>query len=180
MTGLPNTAIIYIATHWRVCATNTWPSAVQETLLAALQGSGFAGHSSPRTWLTGILKHKIIDQFRRRQRELPLAAPDDVTADEPGMDEFFLDDGHWAESPQTWGEPASLLQQDQFLRILQTCLDRLPEKLARLFMLREVGEWDNEEICKELEISPTNAWVMLYRARMRLRKCMEMNWPELR
>lgn len=154
--------------------------AVQETLLAALQGSGFAGQSSPRTWLTGILKHKIIDQFRRQQREVPLVAVEDVADDGPGMDEFFKDDGHWAEPPQALSDPGNLVQQDQFLRILQSCLDRLPEKLARLFVMREVGEWENEEICKELEISPTNAWVMLYRARMGLRKCIEMNWLEAR
>ena len=154
--------------------------AVQETLLAALQGSGFAGHSSPRTWLTGILKHKIIDQFRRQQREVALDAPDDVMDGEPGMEEFFREDGHWSEPPQAWGDPGSLVQQDQFLRILQDCLERLPEKLARLFVMREVVEWDNEDICKELAISPTNSWVMLYRARMGLRKCIEMNWLEAR
>jgi len=149
--------------------------AVQETLLAALQ-AGFAGKSSPRTWLTGILKHKIIDQFRRQRRETPLETPDEVADDTPGMDEFFAEDGHWSEPPQSWGEPASLLQQDQFLQILQDCMDLLPKKLAQIFLLREVEETDNDEICKELEISPTNAWVMLYRARMGLRKCLEMNW----
>lgn len=150
--------------------------AVQDTLLAALAGSGFAGKSSPRTWLTGILKHKIMDQFRRQQREAPLEAPDEVAADDPGMEEFFQDDGHWAEQPHAWREPGTLLQQNQFLQVLQECMDRLPSKLARIFMLREIEESDNEEICKELEISPTNAWVMLYRARMGLRKCLEMNW----
>lgn len=154
--------------------------AVQETLLAALAGSGFAGHASPRTWLTGILKYKIIDQFRRLQREVPLDAPEEIAAEEAGMDEFFQDDGHWAEAPQAWREPGNLLQQDQFLEILQNCMDKLPKKLARIFMLREIEETDNEEICKELEISPTNAWVMLYRARMGLRKCLEMNWMEAR
>jgi len=149
---------------------------VQETMLAAMQGSGYAGKSSPRTWLTGILKHKIIDQFRRQSREVLLETPEEVADEAPGMDEFFHDDGHWSEPPQAWGEPASLLQQDQFLQTLQDCMDRLPKKLARIFLLREVEETDNEEICKELDISPSNAWVMLYRARMGLRKCLEMNW----
>jgi RNA polymerase sigma-70 factor (ECF subfamily) len=150
--------------------------AVQETLLSAMQGGGFAGKASPRTWLTGILKHKIIDQFRRQQREAPLESPDEVVHDEPGMDEFFAEDGHWVDAPQAWNEPGSLLQQNQFLVVLQECMDRLPRKLARIFLLREIEESDNEEICKELDISPTNAWVMLYRARMGLRKCLEMNW----
>ena len=154
--------------------------AVQETLLAALGGSGFAGQASPRTWLTGILKHKIIDQFRRQQRETPLDAPEDIAQETPGMEEFFREDGHWAEMPQHWPDPGNDLQQKQFLDVLQQCLDRLPKKLARIFMLREVEEHDSEDICKELEISPTNAWVMLYRARMGLRKCVEMHWLEVR
>ena len=96
--------------------------------------------------------------------------------DAPGMEEFFQADGHWSEAPKSWGEPASLLQQDQFLQMLQQCLDKLPHKLARIFMLREVEEADNEEVCKDLAISTTNSWVMLYRARMGLRKCLEINW----
>jgi RNA polymerase sigma-70 factor (ECF subfamily) len=153
---------------------------VQETLLAAMSGSGFAGQSSPRTWLTGILKHKIIDVFRRQQRETELVAPEEISTDDPGMEEFFLEDGHWAEPPQSWDEPGSLLQQQQFLEVLQQCLDRLPKKLARIFLLREIEEVESEEICKALDITSTNAWVMLYRARMGLRKCIEMNWLEAR
>ncbi len=126
--------------------------AVQETLLAALAGSGFAGQSSPRTWLIGILKHKIIDQFRRQQREVPLESPDEVGDEVPGMDEFFRDDGHWDEPPHAWREPGNLLQQDQFLAILQECMDRLPKKLARIFLLREIEEASNEEICRILRM----------------------------
>lgn len=154
--------------------------AVQETLLAALAGSGYAGSSAPRTWLTGILKHKIIDQFRRQQREVALESPDAVSDEEPGMDEFFAEDGHWDEPPHAWREPGNLLQQQQFLEILQECMDRLPKKLARIFLLREIEEAGNEEVCKDLDITPTNAWVMLYRARMGLRKCLEIHWLETR
>lgn len=149
--------------------------AVQETLVAAIQSNSYTGKSSPRTWLTGILKHKIIDLMRRQMREQPLDG--DSLPQEPGMDEFFADDdGHWVEKPQFWSAPEDELEQKQFLVILQQCMDRLPEKLAQMFLMREVQEIDNEEICKELEISTTNAWVMLYRARMGLRKCLELNW----
>lgn len=154
--------------------------AVQETLLAALKNNAsFTGKSSPRTWLTGILKHKIIDLMRRAQREQPLF-DDDAAAEmiDPGMDEFFDDAGHWTEKPSSLGDPARLMEQQQFWQILQACLDRLPKNLARLFLLREIEEEDNEIICKELQISATNAWVMLYRSRMGLRKCMEMHWAE--
>jgi len=154
--------------------------AVQETLLAAISAKehqGFAAKSAVRTWLTGILKHKIIDHFRRSQREEPLPEGD-LSGDpmEPGMDEFFVDDGHWSEPPSSLGNPAALLEQHQFWLVMQSCLDRLPKSLARIFLLREIEEKENEEICKELEISTTNAWVMLYRARVGLRKCLEMNW----
>jgi RNA polymerase sigma-70 factor, ECF subfamily len=153
--------------------------AVQETLLAAIQNRGYEGKSAPRTWLTGILKHKVIDVMRRNSREI---ATDEIVGNissEPfgeGVDDYFEETGHWADKPQDWGNPDGELEQKQFLLVLQKCMDRLPSKLAALFMLREVHENDNEEICKELDISSTNAWVMLYRARLGLRKCVELHW----
>jgi RNA polymerase sigma-70 factor, ECF subfamily len=148
--------------------------AVQETFLAAIKNPDFAGQSAPRTWLTGILKHKIIDVMRKNIREV--AASDLMADEDASMDEFFDATGHWAEPPQAWDMPEGALEQKQFLGILQTCVDKLPSKLAQLFLMRDVHETDNNEICKELNISPTNAWVMLYRARMGLRKCLEINW----
>jgi RNA polymerase sigma-70 factor (ECF subfamily) len=150
--------------------------AVQETLLAAIKSSGFEGESSARTWLTGILKHKIIDLQRKLIREQPLSDINDLDAFDTSMDDFFDQSGHWIEKPQTVDMPEDALEQKQFLSILGNCINRLPTKLAAIFMLRDVHETDNENICKELEITATNAWVMLYRARMGLRKCLEMNW----
>ncbi|WP_020167740.1 MULTISPECIES: sigma-70 family RNA polymerase sigma factor [Methylotenera] len=147
---------------------------VQETFLAAIKSPSFAGDSSPRTWLTGILKHKIIDVMRKNVREI--VASDLMSDADASMDEFFDDTGHWIEGPQAWDMPEDALEQKQFLRILQNCMDKLPAKLAALFMLRDVQETDNDEICKELNITATNAWVMLYRARMGIRKCLEINW----
>jgi RNA polymerase sigma-70 factor, ECF subfamily len=150
---------------------------VQETLLAAIQSQSYAGQSAPRTWLVGILKHKIVDLIRRQVREQPMEGLGESLPDDPGTDEFFEEDGgHWSDKPLAWDMPDSALEQKQFLAALQACMDRLPAKLASLFMLREVHEEDNEKICKELEITATNAWVMLYRARMGLRKCLELNW----
>lgn len=148
--------------------------AVQETFLAAIKNPNFAQQSAPRTWLTGILKHKIIDTMRKSQREIAIT---DLTDDEDAnMDEFFDSTGHWAEKIMAWNMPSDALEQKQFLSILQGCMDKLPKKLAALFLMRDVHETENEEICKELQISATNAWVMLYRARMSLRKCLEINW----
>lgn len=147
---------------------------VQETFLAAIKNPDFSGQSAARTWLTGILKHKIIDIMRKNVREVVVS---DLMSDEDAnMDEFFDEKNHWIEKPLTWDMPQDVLEQQQFLRVLQNCMDKLPAKLAQLFIMRDVHETDNQEICKELNITPTNAWVMLYRARMGLRKCLEINW----
>ena len=147
---------------------------VQETFLAAIKTTSFAEQSSPRTWLTGILKHKIVDVMRKSRREI--AASELMSEEDANMDEFFDSTGHWLESPKAWTVPDDVLEQKQFLATLQACIDKLPKKLATLFLMRDVHDTENEEICKELEISATNAWVMLYRARMSLRKCLEINW----
>ena len=149
---------------------------VQETLVAALQGAAsFAGQSSVRTWLVGILKHKIIDHIRQSSRERPMAlAPEElVTAD---FDDCFAADGHWNETPANWGHPDLSLEQSRFFAALERCLAGLPANTARAFTMREVMGLETDEICKELKISTSNCWVMLYRARMSLRECLEINW----
>ncbi|MDP1904800.1 MAG: sigma-70 family RNA polymerase sigma factor [Pseudomonadota bacterium] len=156
--------------------------AVQETLLAALQARDrFSGGASARTWLIGILKHKIMDMFRHDAREVQLEDPDDaedIDADtHPHVtDAMFASDGHWHNRLSDWGNPEELLERGQFMAILQRCLDALPPRLARLFMLREVMEENSENICQELAITPTNLWTMLYRARLGLRQCLDRNW----
>ena len=164
----------------RVQNETTAEDLVQDTLLAALSAlHNRSGQSSERTWLTGILKHKIVDHFRRGWREQPLE--DDVPAnvpDEPGLDEFFAEDGHWADKPSAWGHPYRSLEQSHFFEVLQTCIQRLSPRLAEIFVLKEFDEMSNEEICKELGVSATNVWVMLYRARMGLRQCLQSRWFE--
>jgi RNA polymerase sigma-70 factor (ECF subfamily) len=145
---------------------------VQETLLAALQAR-FSGDASVRTWLFGILKHKIIDQFRRDAREAPLDQPQAVADPDAGDEDNFTEAGHWRNRPASWGNPEQMLESCQFWQILQRCLDYLPERHARLFMLREVMENSTEEICQELNITPTNLWTLLHRARLALRQCLE-------
>lgn len=158
----------------RLRDTHQAEDVVQETFVAAIKSNNFAEQSSPRTWLTGILKHKIIDVMRKNNREI--SASDLLTDEETELDDFFNAKGHWEDKPQAWNVPDNALEQKQFLKILQSCIDRIPNKLATLFMMRDVEERDNEEICKELNITSTNAWVMLYRARMGIRKCLEINW----
>lgn len=150
--------------------------AVQETLLAALEGRArFTGLSSVKTWLTGILKHKIIDTIRRKSREQPL--PDGADGDEAGtVDSLFKVDGHWQQMPATWGNPVQALEDRKFWEIFELCSQLMPERTARVFMMREVMELTTEEICQELAITPTNLWVILHRARLSLRECLEIKW----
>jgi len=144
--------------------------AVQDTLLAALAGeSGFGQRASLRTWLTGILKHKIIDAIRRTSREAPAAGEDE-------FDALFDERGHWIEMPGAWSDPDASLDQKRFFAALELCLARLPVKTAQTFMMREHMGLETDEICKELAITPTHCWVLLYRARMSLRECLTKEW----
>jgi RNA polymerase sigma-70 factor (ECF subfamily) len=156
----------------------TWAEdVVSETMLAALEGAArFGGQSQLKTWVVGILKHKIIDQFRKSGREISVEAEQEASEAE-SFDELFAPDGHFRDrSPPTWGDPEATLNRDQFLQVLQDCVDRLPAGQGRIFMMREWLEYETDEICKELNISSTNAFVMLYRARMKLRECLELHW----
>jgi RNA polymerase sigma-70 factor, ECF subfamily len=145
---------------------------VQETLLAALAGeAGFGGRSNLRTWLTGILKHKIVDAIRRMSRESP---PAEAGAEE--FDPLFDETGHWRDRPAAWPDPDASLEQKQFFAKLEECLAQLPAKTAQAFMMREHLGLDTSEICKELAITATHCWVLLYRARMALRLCLEKTW----
>ena len=149
--------------------------AVQETLLAALAGeANFAGRSNLRTWLTGILKHKIVDTIRRQSRETLISG--DAAGDDSGFDELFEANGHWVEHPAAWTDPDASLQQQQFYAALEECLARLPKKTAQVFMMREHLGSETAEICKDLSVTPTHCWVLLYRARMALQLCLDKNW----
>ncbi len=150
--------------------------AVSDTVMAVLEKpDAFAGQSSFKTYVIGILKHKIIDQLRASSREVQLESGDDID-DLAAFDELFAADGHWREAPPDWGDPHAALERREFFEILQVCVDKLPPNIGRIFMMREWLELETEEICKEMAISTSNCWVMLYRARMRLRECLQLNW----
>jgi RNA polymerase sigma-70 factor (ECF subfamily) len=148
---------------------------VQETFLAGLHArSRFRGQASEKTWLISILRHKIVDYFRRKSRERPVENTGLITDD---ASSYFKNDGHWRIKPGKWSaNPVKIYRQKEFLRILYQCLARLPERLAKAFIMREMEGLETDEICKALDISATNSWVMLYRARMALRHCIEVNW----
>jgi RNA polymerase sigma-70 factor (ECF subfamily) len=153
--------------------------AVQETLLAAWQASAnFEGKAQLRTWLIGILKHKIADYWRRSRREvvLPEFEPIDNDEDELDEDEFFTSTGQWSGGPRTWNDPEAALNQQEFWAIFEICQNALPPKMARVFMLRELVGLEAFEVCQDTGLSEANYWVTMHRARLRLRECLEIRW----
>lgn len=151
--------------------------AVSETLLAALsKPQAFEQRSQLKTWLVGILKHKIIDALRHHSREVCVSGGTDDDHADPLEDMAFKADGHFAEKPAEWGNPEQDMNSRQFFAVLEACTDKLPAVQGRLFLMREWLELSSEDICKELSLTPTNLYVQLHRARLRLRECLELNW----
>ena len=151
---------------------------VQETFAAALSNRKLFGHRSQlKTWVFGILKNKIVDIIRERARS-PSSFPAAEEIPENAYDDLFDENGFWQEDarPSSWGDPEKSFASQQFWGIFEICLTRLPENTARIFMMKEMLGFETEEICKELAISPTNCWVVLHRARMGLRLCLEERW----
>ncbi|MFT6906885.1 MAG: RNA polymerase sigma-70 factor (TIGR02943 family) [Oleiphilaceae bacterium] len=153
--------------------------AVQEALIGALKNAGnFQRHSALKTWVFAILKNKIADILRKGQKYVQASSLLKEGQEEDNMDQLFQQNGHWQkhEMPVNWGSPHESVKQDHFWRIFETCLHGLPENQARLFMMREFIQLDTNEICESLDISTSNLHVMLYRARLRLRECLEDKW----
>ena len=151
---------------------------VQETLLAAMTAEkNFSYQSSVRTWLTSILKHKIIDHFRRQGREVAIG--DIVNQDDADkLDSFFKSNGQWIEKPEAFPNPESALQQQDFWRVFQHCLSGLKTKQTEVFLAKEIHGMNNAEICKDFSITPTNVWVLTHRARLSLSHCLKNHWKD--
>ena len=158
---------------------------VQDTFVSALDAlDSFRGQASEHTWLFVILKRKIIDHYRRQARSpfVPLD-PDQ----QPEAEFFRPADGHWRpeEYPQPWelggdeGRGDVALEQQEFQQVLRACQQRLAAQQLAVFQLRFVEELPAEAICKELGLSPANYWVLVHRAKLHLRRCLERNWFQL-
>lgn len=153
--------------------------AVQEALLAALESLGtFGGKSTLRTWLTSILRYKVIDVQRRAATERAhlVHGEGDAEDGQAWLDSLFDDTGHWREPPLAWSDPEAAFEQRRFWETLEVCLAGLPSAAARVFFKREVLGEDTEAICNDERISASNCWVILHRARVSLRGCLERNW----
>ncbi len=156
---------------------------IQDTFMSALAAAGdFKGQSSEKTWLVAILKHKIIDHYRKKGRSKIIGSIDE-TFDGREMNTQFISGGkktgHWKEEsmPQRWhSNTEDQMESEEFRRILQKCLENLPDKLSSVFTLRVIEEIPTEEVCKELNITTSNLWVILHRSRLQLRECIEKFW----
>lgn len=187
---IPNQASILPAARWladhgdalyryalqRLGNPDAAEDVVQETLLAALVcKDSFAGRSAERTWLIGILKHKLVDHLRNSIRQQPLT---DANFDSGGLD-LFDKSGHWKIRVSTWQcDPQQTMENAEFQKVLASCLSKLPPRIAQVFWLHEAESMNSRDLCKELEISATNLWTILHRARLGLRRCLTSNWFE--
>lgn len=158
--------------------------AVQEALVAALKNAeSFKGRSALKTWVFAILRNKIMDSLRKRNR------PAETSVTAYGLDQYQVDEclndaaenkGYVLPGDQTaaWTQPMNSIRSEQFMRVFDTCLKGLSEKQARLIVMREFLEFDSAEICSSMDISVSNLHVMLHRARSGLRECLECNWVD--
>lgn len=147
---------------------------VQDTLLAAIQRvATLTSIANERGWLIGILRHKLLDHFRRAARDKRLS---DDSIDLTDPDAAFDDEGRWAAPPREWESPEGSLERDEFWAAFGLCIDALPENLRTTFALRELEGVGSDGLVQTLGTSKSNVWVMLSRARQRLRDCLENHW----
>ncbi len=167
--------VLYRYALARVRRSDLAEDMVQETFLAALKSMDrFQGRSKERTWLTGILRHKILDFYRSRSRGLPES---DGISHEDWLAPFFDEKGSWISPPDPNAiHPESLVERDEFWAVFDSCLDTLPLRTRDAFVRRVVEDEDINAICKTLAVTATNLYVILFRARTQMRHCLTLKW----
>ena len=167
---------LYLFAYSRVNSKEIAEDLVQETFLSALKGlNSFRGDSTELTWLTSILRRKVIDHYRKAstKKETPASQFDSPFQSDSDYD------GHWIleRAPKDWQtKTEDPMQLEEFQKIMDICLSLLPNKWKSVFVLKVMEEMQSDEVCKELECSSSNLWVMLHRARLQLRECIENKW----
>jgi len=153
--------------------------AVQEALIGALKNAAsFGGRAALKTWIFAILKNKIADILRGKQRTVNFSSLLREEDEDEDFSALFDSRGHWNmdDRPVAWGSPEASLRETHFWRVFEICLDNMPPKQGRVFMMREFIELEADEICAKLELTTSNLHVLLHRARLRLRECIENKW----
>lgn len=158
----------------RVRNRETAEDLVQETFVAAIRAyAAFSGKSSLRTWLTGILKNKIVDHFRSNSKFSLETGTDEIPL-------YFGRNDHWIQPPGKWSvnDPSMVLREKELRQVLQSCLAALPDGLAQAFVLRDIEDLEADEVCRLLSMTAGSLYTALHRARFRIRRCVELNWFE--
>ncbi len=170
---------LYSFALYRIQDESVAQDLVQDTLTAALTSKdNYKGKASEKTWLTSILKHKILDVIRKKYRE-PIFEDDHLESQ--SLNDQFDDSGKWKTGPASWAaNPEKLLEQKSFLAVVKKCLQKIPKRPATALALKELQGETTEVICKVLNISATNCWVILHRARALMRTCIEKKWTDKR
>lgn len=168
---------------WAFYKTNNKESAedlVQDTFLAAFRSyDKFEEKSNPKTWLFGILNHKIADYFRKAyEQKVVNESSRNSEAGKAFLDTFFDADGSWIKEqrPKPWPEDRHLLDNAEFVRTLRVCMAELQPHWFAVITLKYLEQEKGKNICQELQITPTNLWQILHRAKLQLRKCLESHW----
>ncbi len=166
---------LYRFARARVKDSFTAEDLVQETLLAAYRSrKNFSGRSTPRTWLIGILRHKIVDYYRKQKHEQEEENLDDFVY---GIENMFDAREKWKVKPGDWGkDPKNEYERKELMATIHACLDEMPKKMSLAYTLRELQGVSTNELCELFQTGKNNCWVILYRARMLLRRCLEINW----
>jgi len=164
---------LYSWASYKVSDNELAKDLVQETFLAVAQNiKTFKGNSTSKTWLFAILNNKITDYYRKKVNQT-------VSIDHQLFSGLFDEEGSWnrEKRPKDWHEDEkNLLDDPEFLHILESCLNKLPEQWNNAVKLKYLLSKKGEEICQELGISPTNYWQIVHRAKLQLRDCIESNW----
>lgn len=170
---------LYRFAYRRVRETEVAAELVQETFLRALAArAGFRGEASERSWLFVILRRKLVDFYRQQARRVVVEPTDSDPEDYETAEPLFGPDGHWlpARAPQAWPPANDALEQQELQQILAACQRRLPARQQLVFARRFVEEIPADDICQELALSAANFWVLVHRAKLSLRQCLERHW----
>lgn len=151
---------------------------VQETFLSAWKArNSFKGEASEKSWLFTICKNKIIDHYRKKAKDIVQPIPE-----RSSTDDFFDEAQHWTheDKPADWGNVEEKIDNKEFYKVLEGCKKKLQQAQQAVFSMKYLEDLDSAEICKALDITPSNYWVLIHRAKMQLRTCLEKNWINLK
>ncbi|MCB0697260.1 MAG: sigma-70 family RNA polymerase sigma factor [Chitinophagaceae bacterium] len=164
---------LYAFAKARVSSEETARDIVQDTFLSAWKArEGFRGEASEKSWLYTICRNKITDHYRKAAHSLEELGMDDYGSD------LFTDEGHWRKDrlPEEWQTTSARLETKEFYNVLDFCKNKLKELQKAVFVMKYIDDIDTDEICKILNITPSNYWVLVHRAKLQLRDCLDKSW----